>query len=455
MKIEFSYIRNRIQEHRKDDLLQACYNYLDDRSQEHKPIWFAFLLMKWTYIYGEKKYPPKALNQKRFANIFNKISDFNSEHISSFIKSGNMNRAMTILYSQQFYLQENVYKEKIATQIKLYHTLKSRYNINASFQSKTGFSILDFLSILFLTWVYINIDQLNKKGLYFDGYLREDFLNVAAQITEVEKVRKFLNLLVLDPHKPEEKIQGIKTNIKNESLQSLERSFFTLYPLQYFNNDIKVIHKGIFNYTINNYIYDFLKANDPDFTTEFGARFEKYIELGLKEISAHYINEVELKKQLPKHSNLVDFIIEADNIFIECKAIEMQPYPSVNPTDELLYNSLKDSILKAYFKQLYNVSKHINEEQENWGIILTYKKLFWSQFTDLFDLGKEKYDITVSTSHLPPENVFIIDIHTWDNMLSIVKTKQATIIEILRLAKKNNSDSKTKKQSFDMHLVII
>jgi hypothetical protein len=451
MELNFLYIRNRIREHKRQDLLQACYNVLDNKEKEPKPVWVIFLLMKWTYLYGEDTYPPKLLTEKQFTNILNSIFNFNQEHVSSFIKQGKIDRAFHILFSQQFYLQEWVRKEKFATQLKLFCTLKSKYDINAEFETQTRLSICDFIYLIQLTWLYANSDVLGKKGLGYNGYLSNDFLQVASQLTHIDNVGAFLKLLVLDPINPNEKIINFKRSVRAEELQSLERTFFTLYPFQFFNNGIRVIHKSVFNYSAIYYIYDYLKANDKDFTTEFGLRFEKYIELGIREVSFKYLNETEIEKKLPPHSTTVDFHLTEFNVFIECKAIEIQPYPSVNPTDDLLYNSLKDSILKAYFKQLVPVSKALNGYGENWGIILTYKKLFWSHFVDLYQLGKEKFE-SQDDNHLPPENVFITDIYTWDKVVQIIKNRQATIVDILKIAKGNNSVRDTKKATFDMHL---
>lgn len=450
--MSFNYIRNRIGEHRRQDLLQACYNVLDRIGKEAEPVWSVFLLMKWAYLYGEQSYPSKILTDKQFSNILNSIYNFNEEHVSSFLKQGKIDRAFSILFSQQFYLQERVYKEKFATQLKLFCTLKSKYDINATFESQTKFSIFDFIYLIQATWLYANSDIVGKKELGFDGYLSHDFLNVASQLTSTEKVKSFLGLLVLNPADSNEKILNYKS-VRSEELQSMERTFLTLYPFQFFNNNVRLVHRSVFNYSAKYYVYDYLKINDPQFTTEFGLRFEKYVELGIQEISYRYLNETELEKILPLHSNIVDFQLTDYNVFIECKAIELQQYPSINPTDELLYSSLKDSILKAYFKQLLPVSKLLNGDGENWGIILTYKKLFWSHFVDLYQLGKDKFEFN-DNNHLPPENVFITDIYTWDRIVQIIKNDQATILDILNAAKANNSTMATKKQSFDMHLDI-
>jgi len=406
--------------------------------------------MKWSYLHGSYNTVSKKLDQKNFTKLYNLIFEFNSEHISNFLKL-RIDRGLHILYSQQFYLQKAVYKEVFATQLKIYNSISGKYDIQKSFEEKTGISVKDFIFLQQIIWLFTNVDNSSGAFKYF-GHLSQDFINVAKEMTSKDKVDKFLNLTVLNPGNTKESIQEFKRKINNEDLQSLETTFFTLYPFQKFNNQIKVIHKSVYNHFVNYFIYDYLKSNDEKFTTEFGNRFEKYIEYGLKEINLLYDNETALKKFLPKNSNVVDFRISEYNIYLECKAIEMQPYTSINPTDELLYNSLKDSILKAYFKQLLHVSKTLTPNEENWGIILTYKELFWSNFTNLFELGKDKFPNSVDCKLLPAENVFIIDIYTWDKIIQIIKDKKATLIEILKLAKSNNSDPKTAKQLFHMHL---
>ena len=278
MEITFDNIKNSIKSYYVQDLLQACYNYLDFKSEQMKPLWVPLLLMKWTYLYSSKSYPVKILTDKCFRELFESISNFNPEHISNFIKSGNVNKAFTILHYQQFYLQTRVHKERFSTQLKLFEGLHTRYDISKSFEEKTGLSIFDFIFIMQLTWLWVHIDGLNKKGLKFEGYLSQDFLDVTTKIVGQEKIKKFIGQLILYPNYAISEVQKWK-GVKNEVWQTMERSFFTLFPFQYFNHGIKVVHKSVLHYSINYYIYDYLKLNDPKFTTAFGARFEKYIEL--------------------------------------------------------------------------------------------------------------------------------------------------------------------------------
>ncbi|MCK6608539.1 MAG: hypothetical protein L6Q46_09615 [Flavobacterium sp.] len=452
MEIPFTYIRNKIRKYSTEDLLRYCYSYIETKKDQVFPIWTIFTLMKWSYQHGGYNTNLKKLDQENFSILYNLIYDFNNNHITNFLKL-KIDRGFHILYSQQFYLQKTVYKEVFATQLKIYDSINGKYDINKSFEEKTGLTIYDFIFIQQIVWLFTNVNNSTSSFKYF-GYLSQDFINVASEMTSIEKVENFLKLSVLNHENAKERIQNFKRSINRTDLQSLETTFFTIYPFQVFDNQIKVIHKSVYNHFVNYYIYDFLKSSDEKFTTEFGYRFEKYIEFGLKEISVKYHDENKLKKILPKNSNVVDFCLSDSNIYIECKAIEIQAYTSINPTDELLYNSLKDSILKAYFTQMINVTKTLTPNEENWGIILTYKELFWSNFTNLFELGKDKFQNSIDSKYLPPENVFILDIYTWDKIIQIIKDKKATLIEILQLAKSNNSNPQTSKQLFHMHLDI-
>ena len=245
MEKDFKYIRNRISDHSKEDLIEFCYELLENKKEEFFPIWYVFLLMKWTYIYGGNKYPPKKLNPQRFGRIFNAISEFNQEHISEFLNARRTDKAFQIIFNQQFYLQKVVHKEIYATQLKLYSSLTGKYNIEKSFIEKTGLSILDFLFIQQILWLYINIKELKKPNLYFDGFLEDYVLEMFSKITSVEKIKNFLNLLTLNPNNIYESISSFKHQIRREDLQTMEMSFFTMFPFQLYKGRIKLIHEKI------------------------------------------------------------------------------------------------------------------------------------------------------------------------------------------------------------------
>lgn len=452
--VAFNDIRHKIQTFKKVDILDKCYYYLSVKQNKFTPIWIIFLLMKWTYLYGEKKYPYSTFTDKDFVKLVNLLSELDNGHITSFMKPGDVRKAFNILYSQQFYLKKRVHEAIFGTQLKLYSTLKSRHDIETSFREKTNLTIYEFVSLLHLTWIFTNANRVDKKMKY-RGHLSQDFLNVCSELIGPFAVQNFLNLLTIDPQSAEEKIKTFKRGITKKELQSLEITFFTIFPFQVHRQKIMVIHPAVFNYTANYFIYDFLKANDNYFGAEFGRRFEKYITHGLEEINLTFKSETELKRLLPANSNVADFLLEEDNVVIECKAIELQPYTSINPTDELLFSSLKDSLIKAYSKQMLATATLLINDKIKWGVILTYKQLFWSKFSDIWEVAKqeEEQEITeLDTALLPLENVFIIDICAWDEIIQIVKERKATLTEILEVAKENNSRPETSKQLFEMHL---
>mgnify|MGYP000630978822 CR=1 FL=1 len=452
MKIKFKKIQRLISNYRKDDIFNFCIAALDrNKDNIQFPIWYIFSLMKWTYLFGGKRTSPKRLTQNKFKKISNLILDFNQEHITQFIKE-DINKGFQILHNQQFYLQRSIYKEIYATQISIFVTTGKKYDINQSFKEKTGLSIIDFLYISQIVWLYSNTDELNENEFKFDGYFYNDFWEILKKVKSEDKINSFLKLLTLNNKDAEKAISTFKYRMRDKNLQTMEKSFFIMFPFIIHKNQTRLIHKKLLPYVISYYIYDFLKSNDDKFTTELGYRLEKYVSLGLNELNFNYQTENDLKKRLKKGSKLVDFYIETENIFIEVKASEIQPYPSVNPKDNLIFNSLKTSIFKAYFQQLLEVSKQISPNKENWGIIITFKEYFWSRFSDLYEIGKSKYPNLTSIDHLPPENVFIIDIYTWNKIIQIVKDKKATLSQILKKVKKNNSNKLTSKQIFEMHL---
>lgn len=450
----FESIKQNIQEYDPVEIILSCYNILDRHKEKTLPVWSIFLLIKWTYQYSIAKDSYKPLTDKSYSELVNSIYNFNQEHISNFIRDGKVEKAFQILYHQQFYLQKSVYKQIFESQLKLYHSIKGRYDIDNSFFTKTKLTVLDFLKISQVFWLYINIEILEGKGLKFNGHYDENFLNIVSELFGKEKISSYLKLLTLNPKDPVLDINAFKRGIQREDLQIVETTFFVMFPFQIVRGNVKLIHESVFKYTINYYIYDYLKSTDDNFTTEFGSRMEKYVGLGLKEMNINFKNEVELKKLLPKKHPIVDYYIPEQNIYIECKATELQPYPSINPLDDLLINSLKSSLFKAYFKQLIPVAKTITPDAANWGIIITYKELFWSRFTELYSVGKDKYSSSKDVSHLPYDNVFIIDLYTWDKIVQIIKDNKATLLEILKVAKDNNSKPETSKQLFNMHLDI-
>ncbi len=452
-EMTFNYIRNQIRHYSKDELIDRCYKEIDGIDKP-SATWQIFTMLKWTFLYAGTNHPSKPLTEVAFARIYKATYSLDEQYLGTFIKPGDFKKYFQILFSQQFYLQRKVMKETFASQLKIYTKLHHQFDISKLYKTKTGLSIEDTLCFLQTLWIIIYHANNLSKTIKYRGFIEGDHLKALVDLGGKEAMGKFINLLLIDPDNAEEKIKNAPYSLYKEELQSFERTFFTIYPLQIYKKKyIKVVHPGVMAHTINHYIYDFLKR-EANFPEEFGYRIEKYVALGLNEIKANYIPEVELKKRLVKDSKLVDFVLADDKILIECKAVELSPSVSIIPTVESLYSGLKGSVIKAYVDQMLTVAPQLakTENDEYFGVILTYKEMYWSKFEDLYEVIQEKLPSKPDTKLLPPSNVFIIDLLSWDKIVQIVKNKEATLRQILEKAKLNNSDFKTTKLLFEMQL---
>jgi hypothetical protein len=456
----FTYIRNRISEYTKRSLLDLSIKVL--KQAEINPskgfaIFSILTLIKWTIIYGENKYPPKVADYKTFEKLYKKISEL--EELSHLKKEDNkydFKKVFIVLAHQQFWLQDELYMTVIWRQLVLYNSLKSKYDLNLSFKNKTGLEILDFFRLAFIIFVHINPDKVNNMFSY-SGVITDEWINIMDQVTSPEKRNSFFKLLTFGTDESIKRLKQDSSKLKSINLQALDTTFFSQYPIFYFNNNFFVLHKAILPNTIRHYIYDYLKESDNNFSEEFGKRLEKYIKLGINEMGVNFLPENQFKKKYPQCKKQVDFIIE-DNILIESKAIELQTLPSVLPYDSILLNSLKDSIVKAFVYQMITVANYLDQSREYFGIIVTYKKLYLGSGIDCWEsflkLETEKYCQlnNLKKDVLPPDNLFFIDIDTWDVIVQLVVDKKITLENLFREVREQDRDPRTRKFDFKMYL---
>lgn len=442
--MKFNYIRHKLQKYRKDNILDYCFGFLlKFRNQKDFAIWDVFLLMKWTYLYAEKDFPYKELNGDEFQKILNYIPQLLDSHFDTYLKNDDIIQFLQIHCIQQFYLRTQVFREITASQYKLFIVLKHKQDLERIFENKTKISIEDFLNISLTILLYTD-----SNG--YDGTL-EPVKKVLVELFGSKTVENFISLLSIDRNTAMDKIHSYTRNINDHNLQPLEQSFLTKFPFQSHRSKIRIAHRSLVSYFVNYYIHDFLKTEHKLFGEEFGKRFEKYIEFGIKEMNMHYKDENDLKRQLPPNSKVPDFLITDINIYIECKAIELQPYTSANPTDIRLRNALKESIYKAYLKQLAPSAHKLSPRAENFAFILTYKELYW-RVKDLIKFIPENDLPKNEMLSLPPDNVFIIDIHTWHRIIQLVKDKKIDLLEVMKRAKSENANPTTSKLLFEMSL---
>lgn len=454
--MDFRPIRNKIGSFSFDSLTRQLLAIL--RNQEtgaaYTAFWHPLILLKWTLEFSEQKYPHKIATRADVIKLLRQLEDLEMSHeIFDLKRNGRTSKTFTILACQQFMYQEQGWRDSFARQLILFKKLKHKYDIASSFEEKSGLDIEDFLKMLYIIWLCIFHTDIIKISYY--GYISPEVLGIIETTFGKKKLEMLLSLFSISRENLKEVLLYDKRGIKNYNLQSFESSIFTRKPFFLFDRKYFVPHKDVLNHTINYFIYEFMKSKDDSFTTELGMRMEKYMKLGLDEIGVKYLTENDLKKTIGLNNNLVDFVIDK-NVLVEAKAIEMKPYVSVNPEDDILANEFRKNLVKAYSDQMLNVAEKLNNNQEYFGIIVTYRKLFlgdssdiWAQFLkdETIKLRNEE-----SLKILPIENLFFIDLYTWDLLIQLLKRKTVSLIDILKKARENDSDPKTKKFSFSMHL---
>jgi|GEM_PF-929449 len=460
MKIEFNYIRNQIRKYSLGSVLSHAMKrlkYLERNPSKIYPLWNIFTLIRWAYIYAGEKYPPVEINDSLTDKLLRHIEELSDSYRADGLSNKEkFPKYISAISKQQLWLQSEFHISIIYRQMKLFLNIKSKYDIDSSFKKLTGLKILDFLTGCFLTETYLK-PQLINNSLRFNGFFPIDYFKNLKDILGEDNSECFLKLLSIGTKESIEFLKSESKKLSKGLFQAYDTAILSRFPFIKINGAETIIHKSIFTHTINFYVYDSLKSTDSRFPEEFGKRMERYIELGLKEISVNYITESQIKKQHPNSRKQVDFILDS-KILIESKAIELKSLPAIIPDNEVLTKSLKDSIIKAYSQQMLTVCNTIKTNKEYFGIIITYKqleigngKICWDTF--LKEATKEfcsenGLDMTI----LPPQNLFIIDLQTWDEIVQIIKDGKTTLENLLVKVRESDNSPETTKFFLSMHL---
>ena len=458
--MDYKPIRNKIRRFTTESLTREILLLLRKIEINEKlrlPFFHLLLLLKWNYEFSDKNYGAKKATRTDITKLCDKISELEMSHaIFRFSTSSGLRKPFIILAHQQFTYQQRCHWDTFARHKILFDDLRSKYDINKSFQNLAGITVFDFLYISFVLYIIFFIAAVDKnlKGIY-RGYISPENIDTLKLIFPEEKIIKYIQLLSTNPTKLAEDILKDGRGIRSYNMQSFEASFFTRKPFFFYNNVFLIPYKDILYHTFHYFIYEFLKQKDHQFTTELGARLEKYVQLGLDELNLNYQKENDLREKFGKKSKVVDYIVD-DRIFIEVKAIEVKPYVSANPDDQILAKEFRKNITKAYLVQMMEMINRMQPNVECYGIIITYKKLFLGNSIDVWEqfLKKEARKIGLENKMrlLPPENLFIIDIESWDRTLQILKTNKISLVDVLEKIKNIDANPQSKKFNFSMHL---
>jgi hypothetical protein len=452
--MDFKPIRNKIRKFSYDSLVEHLLTLLRKFQAEStpQPFWHPLVILKWTLEFAGEQYPSR---EATFDDVLKMISQLEKLEMShrTFTPStnGRLSKMFTILAPQQFLYQDRVWVDTFARQYILFARLKKSYSIEEAFATRTGLEVIDVIAGLQLLW-FMAYNHLPNSTFY--GTFTDQNWKAFQDTLGPKKARNFAKLLEISRHS----IKGILANdkrvVRNYDLQVFETSIFARRPLLIHNNRIVIPHRGVLGYTVNHFLYDYMKQYDEAFAPEFGERVEEYLELGLKENSIPYLNEDQLRQRIGKKHKVTDYLVE-NEILIECKAIELRPHINVDPTDEVLSDEFRSSIVKAYAHQMLSVAAKLSQHVEYYGIIITYKELHLGDTNDIWEqfLGAETMKVVSDheiIKKLPKKNLFFINLASWDLIMEMIKVKGLTLKQILIDARKAHAQEE--KFGFYMHL---
>ncbi|HRJ31299.1 MAG TPA: hypothetical protein PLV21_04990 [Cyclobacteriaceae bacterium] len=430
----FDKIKTKIHNFTRSSIIESSIELLSIVEKEQKknfPIWFVLVLVKWAFVYTKNTKFKKRATIHDIINILRLIEEFESRRVIDF-KFG-IRRGLRILAYQQSLITENIHTDVFERQLALYTQRKSRFDIESDFQKRTNLTIVDFIKMSQYTFIYLNMDKFNTW--IYDGVLHQDYWDIMNKQFGHTKTKSFETILAFKGESDILKLQ----KMTQEVYQLYETNLWTLKPFFFFRGNYRILHRTVFNLTVRDFIYDFMKRVAPEeFGREFGHRMERYVEFGLEESGKSFKNEQELRLDFPGSGKIVDFLTE-ENLLIECKAIELHPRAGIIRKKELLLNEFQDSIIKSY-QQLLSAAQSIKCSIPAYGLVVTYKDTYvgfgsdaWSEFLERPILEFLKSS-NIPLSVLPPENLCFITIQDWDHMVQVVKEKPLSFKDIMHMA---------------------
>lgn len=433
----FLEIKNQIQTYTRDSIVFRALDFLHklEKAREFRePVWTIFSLIKWSYLYTTDSAMKNPITDLKFNELLQLIRNLQAEHGKiTFKVKGDVERSFMIIGFQQFQLQTQICNIHLERQIKLYLKLSHKFNIDNEFTGLTGMSIKSFLQYTYTTFLYLHNERADKPWYIYNGILDDQYFSVFYQCFGRNETEKYLRLLSANKKSDFEGLQ----KMAYEVYQLYETTFFTTKPFIRFKGKYHLISRAVFNQTVEHFIYQFLKLKSSQFSSEFGSRLEKYVELGINEMKMPYLRETDLIAQFPSNK-VCDFAID-NKVLLEVKAIELPIRSGILRDQELMESDLQSNIIKAY-SQLIEIGNLLNSDATFYGIIVTYKDMFlgfgmdaWEEFmkSKITELCSQK---EFKLSVLPPENLFFLSIEDWDRTVQIVKNKTATLEEILQYA---------------------
>lgn len=202
-----------------------------------------------------------------------------------------------------------------------------------------------------------------------------------------------------------------------------------------------------------------------EYTQVFSRVFEDYVVELAKEAWHELIDEAAWKREMGHNSRAVEGIVPlgAVNIFIEAKMSLFHDAVITDDSPENLTSRL-ERVIEAV-RQCWKVSQMLRhqhrkyprraEANEEFLLIVTSRELNIGgglALQRLLPPGTLVYDDYSLARRLPPENIFVLSIESFEHFQGIVRDQNVDVANLLRASSASNRDPGTSTMYFDDHL---
>jgi len=369
-----------------------------------------------------------------------------------------LRKFMRMLAFQQFWFQRSITSDDLARQLLIFNK-ESAAKWHEQFYLITGLPLRTFLQML----MAVLAGFIDNSGRFYITKSWFDPLGL-----DEDMIESFFHLVSLNVEKTKEFFELHYKNTENKLLQLTEQTPLKEYPFLQIGDKYFCYSPHVLQEKIKHTVYDTLKSkHGNDFTQSFGRLFENYVYRMIEELDIPSIPEAEFKHLFPG-KRVCDAVIDLDNalILLEIKGVEMHPYAQINPTNAILTRQLETNIIKS-FEQIYEVAnllsftekgREILRGREIFAVVVTYKEMYLSDGQDVWDeflsepLQKYATEKRLDISCIPLKNILFLSVKSFEELVKVILANGNIIYKIIKRAVENNSDPKTKKYLFELHL---
>jgi hypothetical protein len=439
------------------------YLYAPSKNKQDKAArqpWLVLLLIKWVYSdeLANSFLPRPSINSVQYLALLQKVLDLtDSDKMPDEYEEVRL--FMRALAYQQFFYQAEGKLVDLARQEIIFSRVPSNHYFKTRFLKLVGLPIETFLRISFVL-----LAAVESQG----RILSRDYLFALCPPFEAYDVDAYLRAISIDVNDLNKALRDADTDGRSPE-EFLHQTPFLKFPLVKVDGKYWCVSPAVLSRSLGHFVFDLLKSDDVNaFNNPFGKSFEKYVGEWLKKTKLPIAIESELIKELPGVGGVIDFLIADDesNVLIDAKGVEMAQGGMAAVRKMDMRRAVKTSLIKAFeqghevISRLPKVSVKnpvICQRANNYLLVVTYKELYVGNgmaFANVVGGAElDKVRSAYSSDHqIPIENMYFLTIHEFEELMDLVSAGRVGLVEFLEYAKQIDSNPRTQKFNFEMHI---